>query len=235
MQIRSRLNISGIWIICIKNEIAAVAVSYTHLARQENVKIQPPVRLSGTHYASAALERLEQSLFAPTGNREPEQTEDICLILCRDAYEEAEYTAAVIRALVRDRGYAYRDIAVLSRTPEMYTQKLYTAFSRLAIPFFTDQTRPASDHPLVRFIESALACAARGFTPERVLPLVKSGMCGISPEESLSLIHIYQLKRGFKAQNVLSVQRYRTIGRRLHPEKQLFGAKQPDCGKNKLS
>ena len=153
-------------------------------ARQENVKIQPSVRLSGTHYASAALERLEQSLFAPTGNREPEQTEDICLILCRDAYEEAEYTAAVIRALVRDYGYAYRDIAVLSRTPEMYTQKLYTAFSRLAIPFFTDQTRPASDHPLVRFIESALACAARGFTPERVLPLVKSGMCGISPEES---------------------------------------------------
>ena len=152
-------------------------------ARQENVPISAPVKLFGTHYVSAALARLEQSLFAPACGEKEGQTEDIRLTLCRDAYEEAEYTAAMIRALVRDCGYAYRDIAVLSRTPEQYAEKLGTAFSRLAIPFFADQTRPASDHPLVRFIESALGCAARGFAPERVLSLVKSGMCGISPEE----------------------------------------------------
>ncbi len=153
-------------------------------ARQENILIQPPVKLSRTYYTSSVLARLERILFSPNRESANNPEKNLRLVLCRDAYEEAEYTAAMIRMLVRDEGYAYRDIAVLSRVPEQYDEKLATAFSRLTIPLFTDQTKPAADHPLIRFIESALACSAYGFTSERVLALVKSGMCGITPEEA---------------------------------------------------
>lgn len=152
-------------------------------ARLEGATVLTPVKLNGSHHQSAAIRRLERSLFAPAAAYTGEPSADIQVVQCRDSYEEAEMTAAMIRTLVRDEGYSYRDIAVLSRVPEQYTAKLDTAFSRLSIPYFADETRPASDHPLVRFIENALGCTAFGFTSERVLALVKSGICGVSPED----------------------------------------------------
>ena len=44
----------------------------------------------------------------------------ITVFAARDTYEEAEYTAAEIRRLVTEEGYRYREITIVSRSPERY-------------------------------------------------------------------------------------------------------------------
>ncbi len=149
------------------------------MAREAGVAVHTPVRLLDTHYESEAVAQIERTLFSETIDPISCGSDDVTIMMCEDLYEEAEYAAAEIHRLVRENHLRWRDIAVISRDAAPYADSIEMAFSKLSIPYFSDQTVSASDHVIIRFLIGVAECAAYGLSAKRLNVLLKSELCGV--------------------------------------------------------
>ena len=94
------------------------------------------------------------------------------LVHAPDIYDEIDYTAAKIKELCLDKGYLYRDIAVLC-ADSSYAKLIKRAFDRYEIPYFIDIPEPILYQPLVNFF-LALINVLRDFSVDSVLSLIKT-------------------------------------------------------------
>lgn len=94
------------------------------------------------------------------------------LVHAADTYDEIDYTAAKIRELCLDKGYLYRDIAVLC-TDSSYSKFIKQTFDKYEIPYFIDIPEPILYQPLVNFF-LALINVLRDFSVDNVLSLIKT-------------------------------------------------------------
>lgn len=108
--------------------------------------------------------------------------EAIEIIHAADIYEEVDFTAAKIKQLCLDKGYLYREIAVLC-ADSSYGKHIKSAFEKYAIPFFLDIPEQILFQPLVNFF-LALLNVLRDFSVENVLSLVKTNF--LSKPKSVS-------------------------------------------------
>ena len=69
---------------------------------------------------------------------------------------EVEALSRELISLVRDKGYRWRDMLVMTGDLEEYRDVLTTVFTDYDIPFFLDQKRSCLHHPLIEFLRSAL-------------------------------------------------------------------------------
>ncbi len=98
------------------------------------------------------------------------------IVRAADSYEEIDYTAAKIKELCLDKGYLYREIAVLCASSS-YGKHIKSAFEKYEIPFFLDMPEPILYQPIVNLFLS-LINVLRNFTADSVLSLIKTGfMC----------------------------------------------------------
>ena len=83
------------------------------MAREEGVKIAPPVHLTQGHrFTAPALEEVGIPAVPPGRKRARRGTAaGWTLVQARHIYEEAEYVASRIRRLVMEEGYRWREIA----------------------------------------------------------------------------------------------------------------------------
>lgn len=100
---------------------------------------------------------------------------DIKVFEAKDAYSEAEYVAEKIVDLVRERGYRFRDIAVICGNEDEYGHLLDTVFDEYEIPSFYDKKINLSDHPIAMQILSVFDIFERNFDYEAVFRYLKSG------------------------------------------------------------
>jgi ATP-dependent helicase/nuclease subunit B len=89
---------------------------------------------------------------------------------------EVEGIAREIRKLAREKGYRYKDIAVLVRNSQDYRDKVETIFQDYAIPFFLDQKRTMLNHPLIELIRSTLEIMNTNWRYEPVFRAVKTDL-----------------------------------------------------------
>ena len=110
--------------------------------------------------------------------------------ILRDPYEEASFAAAEVKRLVREEGYAYREIALLARDLSTRAPSLEAAFDRYGMPYFLDGGRSVEAMPLTRFIRHLLQLMVRPLDREEGLMLLK---CGVLPidEEAVSAFEQY--------------------------------------------
>ncbi len=126
------------------------------------------------------LGHLEQNLYrfparpcpALPGGR---KTASLVLATAQKRRHEVESAARAIIRQVRDTSCRWRDIAVLAGNLEEYADLLITVFEDYEIPFFLDQRRPASHHPLVEFVRSSLEVITRGWRFDAVFRCIKTG------------------------------------------------------------
>ncbi len=100
-----------------------------------------------------------------------------------DARAELKYTAYMIRRAVREKGFHYRDIAVLCADLADDSFLLPEVFDTCHIPYFLDEKADLSANPLPGFISAAVSCASYRFSYEDVVRLMRTGLCGFSDEE----------------------------------------------------
>ena len=117
--------------------------SFNELADKYAVKKETTVFDEPKKYKSGDLAFLNRNILRDSistyGN-----AENIHIVECRDLYEEAAYVCAGIRKLIKEEGYKYNEIAVISRNLSDYTYILEAAFARYDIPFFMDMEKTAS-------------------------------------------------------------------------------------------
>ena len=148
------------------------------------------VMLDGAkRFASRDLALVAGSLWDPAA--EPSDVSDggIRLISSPDAYDESEACAAGIRALV-EKGFRYRDFAVIARSASDYRGIVDRAFEDAGIPLFFSEKISALSSAPVRFLLSSIRIPMRGWQAEDVISLVKTGLCGFE-EGDADLFEIY--------------------------------------------
>lgn len=126
---------------------------------------------------------LEQNLFR-YGRAEYKGQQESCRIDKLDnPQREVSFVCRKIKELVRTKGFAYRDIAVVTGNLSEYADLLAAELSGHGIPFFIDQTNGIILNPFVEGIRSALQVPLKNFSYETVFHYLRSGMTALSMEE----------------------------------------------------
>lgn len=112
-------------------------------------------------------------------------------------YEECKAVACRIAALVQQQELRYGQIAVICREMEHYAAPIQYEFSLAGIPYFSDETTSPEHTALAAFFTAALEMLSRGITTESILRMLKTDLCGFTPEQIAQLenyAYTWQLK-----------------------------------------
>lgn len=142
----------------------------------------PPKRFEG----NPQMAFLESELFRYSGRQyrvEEGEEEAVFLHEARNPRAEARYAAESIRHLVREKGFRYRDIAVITADMDVYADALEKACAAYDIPVFMDHKKSILLNAFVEYIRSLLSMAEQNFTYESVFRHLRTGFSGFSREE----------------------------------------------------
>lgn len=122
----------------------------------------------------------------------------------RDA--EADYIAGAVIRLVRDHGLRYKNILVLLRNPDAYTDSIRRSFSASNIPVFIDEKRHMMSHPLVLLITGLLSFlrseknrSGSGYQRKTILSLLKTGLLPTFSDADVDRLENYLRKFGIRS------------------------------------
>ncbi|SDH43869.1 helicase-exonuclease AddAB subunit AddB [Alteribacillus bidgolensis] len=117
---------------------------------------------------------------------------------------EIEACAREIIKLVQEKGYRYKDIAVITRNMEDYGEMLSASFQDYNIPLFNDQRRPMLNHPVIECIRSSLETISENWRYEPLFRSLKTDMFFSIEEdweqerEKVDMLENYVLAYGIK-------------------------------------
>ena len=154
------------------------------LAQRVGTGVKPVVWLDRQHrFRSESIAAVEESIFRFDGD--PYYTEDggVTLYEADDEYDEISQAARQITRLVMYEGYAYRDIAVICRRPEMFKNIILSEFPKYGIPYFLSDPERLEEKPLIRFVLSAFDIIHSSFGTEEIFTFLKTGMTMLSEDE----------------------------------------------------
>ncbi len=142
---------------------------------------------------------LEQNLFRYSSHKYDEKQASIQIFETQTAEEEVRRTMIKIRELVREEGYAYRDIAVVCGNLGAYANLVKRAARKFDIPVYIDQNTGLLLNPFIEYITSAINIAVSGYRYEDVFHYMRSGMTGFSKEDT-DILENYVRALGIKGQ-----------------------------------
>ena len=151
------------------------------MARENNVAAAAPQILpDGARFRSPALAALEAGAYRPSRGKREAAADGLTVYEAKNRYDEAAFTAAMIRSLVMHEHYRYRDFAVIARNASLYDGILDEALGKWEIPFFMDRPERIEAEPLMRLILSAFRVLKFGFRSDDVFLYLKTGLAGLS-------------------------------------------------------
>ena len=193
-----------------------MVASLVEIARDTKTEVEDPVYLyqkpPKRFEHNAELAFLESELFRYSGKQYRQKDEPgkdgpegkqngyagaISLHEARNPRAEAQYVAEGIRYLVREKGYRYRDIAVITADMNVYADALEKACGLFDIPVFMDHKKSILLNAFVEYLRSLLAMAEENFTYDSVFRFLRTGLCGFTDEE-VDRMENYCLALGIK-------------------------------------
>ena len=127
---------------------------------------------------------LEQNLFRYNSCKYTENQDSIRIFETQTTEEEVRRTMIKIQSLVRDEGYAYRDIAVVCGGLTSYGNLVKRAARKFDIPVYIDQNTGLLLNPFIEYITSAINIVISGYRYEDVFHYMRSGMTDFSKEDT---------------------------------------------------
>lgn len=171
------------------------------MAAEAQVKAEPPVFVrtgeKSRFQPGSALGALERNLFRTRQKPFSGEQQEISLHVLKNPEAEVTWAASQIRRLVREKGYHYRDFAVITGDMEAYSPVLERVLEDYEIPCFLDNKRSVLKNPFVEFIRALLEIAEQDFTYESVFRYLRSGLSGMEPEET-DVLENYVLALGVR-------------------------------------
>ncbi|MBS5950659.1 MAG: exodeoxyribonuclease V subunit gamma, partial [Clostridium sp.] len=175
--------------------------SILNIMKEGNISYLEPINLNkGTPYRflkNDTLSHLEKHFFTYPFKSYKEEPNNIRLYKANNSYEEVETVAKDILEMVRDKGYRFKDIAVVCRNIAEYEKIATVIFNDYNIPFFIDKKREILDNPLVVLIISSLEILINNWSYESVFKFLKSGLINIEGKY-IDVLENYVLANGIK-------------------------------------
>lgn len=146
---------------------------------------------------SAQLRHLEQNIERYPYKTYTEEVTDIKVKCFMNPRQESRMTANEIERCIRQEGYRYKDIVVLTADLESYQSELEKSFEDLHIPYFVDVNRKLVNNPCIETILSVLKMIQSDFSYDMVFRYLKSGFSNFTMEEA-DFLENYVLATGIR-------------------------------------
>lgn len=170
-----------------------------NIAKDENIHIDNPVELSDKYrYKNNELAHLEENIYAFPYKKYESNIQNIELFLAKNQYSEIEHVAENIVKLVRDNKYRFKDISVITKDLEGYSNLCKVIFSKYNIPVFIDEKKDLSQNILVKYILSLINIFAKNWSSASVLEFMKTGLNSDIEDQDINILENYVLRWGIK-------------------------------------
>lgn len=161
--------------------------SLQRIAQENNIRLKEDIILSDIpvkrFVGNAQMSHLERNLF----REEPEVFQDentsVEIVKAANIRQECALMCASMFEMIREKGYRYRDIAVVTGDMGKYEHPLRQQFDKYNVPFFMDTTRSMLSNPFVAYLRNAIAVLRQGFRYPDVFRFLRTGMTDMSTEE----------------------------------------------------
>jgi len=146
------------------------------IVRRRKLKHLEPVVLNKPRRFSEApaLAVLEANFVSDKPAKPVPAAGALQIAACGHVRAETLWVAGQIRALVKDSGCRYREIAVVVPDMDAYQHYIESAFNQYELPYFLDRPRRMKTHPLTELIGAALQAVQSGFGLSDVLSFLHS-------------------------------------------------------------
>lgn len=157
---------------------AFTAQKLKDMAFEMGIEVKATIHLSEPQrYQSNTLKYIERSLDSYPVERMFEHPDDgLSLIAATNRKAEIHHIARHMRKLVQQKGYRYRDLAVLYRQADIYDPLISTIFKEYDLPVFISQKKAMLHHPLIELVRSSLEMIQKNWTYEPVFRAIKTDL-----------------------------------------------------------
>ena len=180
------------------------------LALENGYEVSEPERCShGIPDRDIAL--LEKNLFRK--KRVPgkgDASGSVHILEMTDPGKEAHYIGVRLRDLIIEKGYAYRDFAVVCGDVASYAPYFEREFTAMKIPFFMDSVSSLRLDPLVETVQAFLQVENEDYSGTSVTRFLKAGLTGLSSYD-IDLLDNYIRQTGVRGRNAWHREFTRTI------------------------
>lgn len=141
------------------------------------------------------LAHLRENLFVYPGRAFDGPARRVVLQECRDPRREAEWVAAKILTLCRDRAMRFRDFTVVCADEQSGFSQIRRAFERFDVAAFYDARMDLRGSTAVELVLQLVQACRAPWRSEQILAILKSGLTRFDPQE-IYLAENLILKRG---------------------------------------
>lgn len=138
-----------------------------------------------------------QLLKEGDNNKDISYSEDrnIDIVKCQNPDEEIRVICGKILDLIKNKGYRYKDIAIVTGDIEGYSQKISARLYLSQIPYYIDSNISLSHNELVEFIKAVLSIFVENYSYDSIMRYVRSGLSG-ALKEDIWLMDNYMMGTG---------------------------------------
>lgn len=174
----------------------------TQLARERQVPLAAPVftgqgkeKVPYRVADNEELAFLEKHLFAYGVKPWQGQPENVKITLCHRERDEAAYVARRIWWLIKEEGYRYDEIAVVTANIATYEQALSQEMDKLGIRYFMDYKKSIGANAMAEYIMAFANMVERGMDYESTFRFLRCGLSPLSLRET-DLLENYVVAQG---------------------------------------
>lgn len=174
------------------------ALKLIDIAKKNNVEVLETFFLEDMHrFKNKELSHMEENIYRIEQKEYTKENENIELFLAKNPYSEIENLVKEIIYLVREKGYRYREIAVITNNVDNYRAITKAIFEQYEIPVFMDQKRDLTKNILVQFLLSVFEIFSKNFSYDSIFAYLKTGLTELENDEIYKLEN-YCIKWGIK-------------------------------------
>lgn len=159
------------------------------IARDNNVPIEIITLDKNFRTEDENLLLTEKNLYSRTSVNNNEVPSSVGIYSAKSITDECNYVSLQIKKHLRN-GIKAKDIAVICRDLDKYSNELSYSFKKYEIPFFDDERQPVNMQPLVVFVQYLLRSVLYSFRSDDVLSLAKTGLTSLE-QKDISLLENY--------------------------------------------
>lgn len=168
------------------------------IAENNNIEIGKQVELKeNRRFKSKELAHLEENIYSNVYKKYEGEIKNLELFLALNPYSEIEHVANKIIENVREKGYKYKEIGIITKNIDTYSGLIKAIFSKYDIPVYIDEKKDLSQNILIKYIIALLDVFAKNWSYESVASYMKTKFCDIKDKE-IYMVENYCKKWGIK-------------------------------------
>lgn len=165
------------------------------------------------------LRHLEKNYIKYPYQKYNNELQDISVNMYTNMLDEVYDVARKVVRLCQNKGYRYKDIAIVSRDITRYQKILELVLKEYEVPYFVDKKIELNNNNLIRFIVAMLEVFTENWSYEAVFRMLKIGFLDIE-KYKIDRLENYVLACGIKGKKWTNNEKWTTIPVFLQNEKE---------------